>query len=80
MRSRREYIITKEEVHGYANHWLDKSLKLEYEGTKYTANTLLQILLIAAARPTFTPTPRRPWSTRGIAIPWRYSTSSTARR
>ena len=49
MRSRREYIITKDEVHGYANHWLDKSLKLEYEGTKCTASTLLQILLIAAA-------------------------------
>ena len=50
MRSRREYIITKDEVHGYANHWLDKSLKLEYAGTKCTASTLLQILLIAAAR------------------------------
>jgi hypothetical protein len=50
MRSRRGYIITKDEVHGYANLWLDKSLKLEYEGTKCTASTLLQILLIAAAR------------------------------
>jgi len=50
MRSRGQYIITKDEVHGYANHWLSLSLKLEYEGTKCTASTLLQILLIAAAR------------------------------
>ena len=50
MRSRGKYIITKDEVHGYANHWLNLSLKLEYEGTKCTASTLLQILLIAAAR------------------------------
>ena len=50
MRSRSQYIITKDEVHGYANHWLSLSLKLEYEGTKCTAGTLLQILLIAAAR------------------------------
>lgn len=50
MRSRGQYIITKDEVHGYANHWLSKSLKLEYEGTKCTASTLLQVLLIAAAR------------------------------
>ncbi len=43
MRSRREYIITKDEVYDYANHWL-KSLKLEYEGTlvhcqHFAANT-----------------------------------------
>ncbi len=50
MRSRGKYIITKDEVHAYANHWLEKSLKLEYEGTKCTASTLPQILLIAAAR------------------------------
>ncbi len=50
MRSRQKYILTKDEVHGYANHWLEKSLKLEYAGTKCTASTLLQILLIAAAR------------------------------
>lgn len=50
MRSRGQYIITKDEVHGYANHWLNTALKLEYEGTKCTASTLLQILLIAAAR------------------------------
>jgi hypothetical protein len=50
MRSRRDYIVTKDEVYGYANHWLGSALRLEYEGTKCTASTLLQILLIAAAR------------------------------
>ena len=50
MRSRADYIVTKEEVYGYANHWLGSALRLEYEGTKCTASTLLQILLIAAAR------------------------------
>ena len=50
MRSREQYIITKDEVHGYANYWLKKSLRLEYEGTKCTASTLFQVLLIAASR------------------------------
>jgi hypothetical protein len=50
MRSRRDYIVTKDEVHGYANEWLGSALRLEYEGTKCTASTLLQVLLIAAAR------------------------------
>lgn len=50
MRSRGQSIITKDEVHGYANDWLKLSLKLEYEGTKCTASTLLQVLLVAAAR------------------------------
>lgn len=50
MRSQQKYIITKNEVHGYANFWLGKSLRLEYEGTKCTASTLLQVLLIAASR------------------------------
>ena len=50
MRSRGQYIITKDEDHGYANHWLSMSLKLEYEGRKCTASILLQVLLIAAAR------------------------------
>jgi len=50
MRSRPDYIVTKDEVHGYANHWLSSALKLEYEGTKCTASTLYQVLLIAAAR------------------------------
>jgi putative transposase len=50
MRSRSDYIVTKEEVYGYANLWLATALRLEYEGTKCTASTLLQVLLIAAAR------------------------------
>jgi putative transposase len=50
MRSRPDYIVTKEEVYGYANHWLGSALRLEYEGTRCTASTLLQILLMAAAR------------------------------
>jgi len=50
MRSRPDYIVTKDEVHGYANYWLSSALRLEYEGTKCTASTLWQILLIAAAR------------------------------
>lgn len=52
MRSPTKYIVTKDELHGYANHWLGKSLKLKYEGTQCTASTLLQVLLIAAARVT----------------------------
>jgi hypothetical protein len=50
MRSRRDYIVTKDEVYSYANDWLSAALRLEYEGTKCTASTLFQILLIAAAR------------------------------
>jgi hypothetical protein len=50
MRSQRDYIVTKDMVHGYANDWLACVLRLEYAGTKCTASTLLQVLLIAAAR------------------------------
>lgn len=50
MRSPRGYIVTKDEVFGYANDWLGAALRLEYEGRKCTANTLLQVLLIAASR------------------------------
>jgi hypothetical protein len=50
MRSRAEYIVTKKEVHGYANHWLASALKLEYQGRRCTASTLIQVLLIAASR------------------------------
>lgn len=50
MRSRQDYIVTKDEVYGYANHWLTTSLRLKYEGTQCTASTLLNILLIAASR------------------------------
>lgn len=50
MRSRKDYIVTKDEVYGYANFWLGSALRLEYEGTKCNASTVLQVLLIAAAR------------------------------
>src|SRR4029453_18475386 len=50
MRSRKGYIIIKEEVQGYANQWLNSALRLEYEGTKCTGFTIMQVLLIAAAR------------------------------
>ena len=50
MRSRSHFIVTKDEVYGYANHWLDAGLKLEYQGVKCTATTVYQVLLIAAAR------------------------------
>lgn len=52
MRSQTDYIVTKEDVYSYANHWLSSALKLEYEGRKCTASTLLQVLLIAASRVT----------------------------
>lgn len=50
MRSSGEYIITKSEVHAYAEDWLGTALRLEYQGYKCTTSVLLQILLIAAAR------------------------------
>jgi putative transposase len=50
MRSRRDYIVTKDEVHAWAEGWVQTALRLKYEGTKCTASTLLQILLMAAAR------------------------------
>jgi len=50
MRSLKGYIVTKDEVHGYANHWLSAALRLEYEGYKCNSTTIYQILLIAAAR------------------------------
>lgn len=50
MRSQRDFIVTKDEVYGYANHWLGSALKLEYEGTKCDGNKVLHILLLAAAR------------------------------
>jgi len=50
MRSQTEYIITKAEVHGYAEDWLATALRLEYQGYKCSSSTLFQILLIAAAR------------------------------
>jgi len=50
MRSRRDYVVTKDEVHGYANCWLATASRLEYEGRRGTGSTLIQILFIAAAR------------------------------
>jgi len=50
MRSKSDYIVTKDEVHGYANHWLGSALMLEYEGRTCNASTLLQVLLLAASR------------------------------
>lgn len=50
MRSRKDYILTKDEVYGYANHWLGSALRLQYEGTKCTGSKVISILLIAAAR------------------------------
>ena len=51
MRSRKnEYVITKDEVHGYANEWLAGALKLEYHGRKCSGHVILQVLLIAASR------------------------------
>jgi len=49
MRSRKDYIITKDEVHGYAEFWL-AALRLEYEGRKCNTSVILQVLLIAASR------------------------------
>lgn len=50
MRPRADYIVTKNEVPGYAHHWLASALKLEYQGRRCTAGTLMQVLLIAASR------------------------------
>jgi len=50
MRPQTEYIITKSEVHAYAEDWLGSALRLEYQGYKCTTPMLLRILLIAAAR------------------------------
>ena len=50
MRSRKDYIITKDEVHGYAEYWLESALRLEHQGYKCTTKVILQVLLIAASR------------------------------
>lgn len=50
MHSQTQYIITKQNVHDYANLWLGAALRLEYQGYKCDDAMLLQILLIAAAR------------------------------
>lgn len=50
MRSRSDYIVTKDEVYSYANDWLASALRLEYAGTKCNASILFQVLLMAATR------------------------------
>ena len=50
MRSRTDYIMTKEEVYGYSENWLSTALLLGYEGRKCTTSVLFRILLIAAGR------------------------------
>ena len=50
MHSRTDYIMTKEEVYGYAENWLSTALRLNYEGRKCTTSVLFRILLIAAGR------------------------------
>ena len=50
MRSRTNYIITKEEVYSYSENWLSTALRLDYEGRKCTTSVLFRILLIAAGR------------------------------
>jgi putative transposase len=50
MRSQGQYIVTKDEVYGYANEWLSAGLRLEWNGYKCTTPVIFQILLIAAAR------------------------------
>lgn len=50
MRPRTDYIVTKDQVQGYAQSWLSAALKWDYEGTKCTTSTLYRVLLIAAAR------------------------------
>ena len=50
MRSRTDYLMTKEQVYGYAENWLSTALRLNYEGRKCTTSVLFRILLIAAGR------------------------------
>jgi hypothetical protein len=50
MRSRRDYIVTKDEIYAEAESRLATALKLKWNGYKCTPSCLLQILLLAAAR------------------------------
>ena len=50
MRSRTDYIMTKEQVYAYSENWLSTALRLDYEGRKCTTSVLFRILLIAAGR------------------------------
>ena len=47
MRSRKNYLITKEEVYGDSENWLSTALRLDYAGRKGTTSVLFRILLIA---------------------------------
>jgi putative transposase len=50
MRSRKDYLITKEEVYRHAESWLTEKLPLKCTGRKCTTSVVFQVLLIAAAR------------------------------
>lgn len=50
MRSRMDYIVTKDQVQGYTQAWPSPASKLTYAGPKCTASTIDQVLLIAGAR------------------------------
>lgn len=50
MHSQTKYIVTEEEVYGYANDRLSTALRLEHWGHEGTSSVLISILLIAAAR------------------------------
>lgn len=50
MRSRTDYIITKAEVHQWAESWLSAAFGWRYQGTKCTASVIYQVLLLAASR------------------------------
>ena len=50
MRPQTEYIITKSEVHAYAEDWLGTAIRLSIRVTNVRDRCLLQVLLIAAAR------------------------------
>ena len=43
MRSQKQYILTKSEVHAECQQWLATALRLEYEGYKCTTSVLFQI-------------------------------------
>lgn len=50
MRSRTDCIISKSQVHQWAEGWLSDAFKWRYEGTKCTASVIYQVLMLAASR------------------------------
>ncbi|MGH7930032.1 MAG: ISH3 family transposase [Candidatus Binatia bacterium] len=50
MRSRKDHLITKDEVYRHAESWLSEKLSLKCTGRKCTTSVVFQVLLIAAAR------------------------------